>query len=46
MKDLCHDVFGIAKEKKDPRELKSNRGNTLSLTLEIFHHVYNCSNVS
>lgn len=25
MKDLCHDVFGIAKEKKDPRELKSNR---------------------
>lgn len=27
MKDLCHDVFGVAKEKKDPREVKSNRGN-------------------
>ncbi|KAJ4711336.1 Origin recognition complex, subunit 6 [Melia azedarach] len=25
MKDLCHDVFGVAKEKKDPREVKSNR---------------------
>ncbi|MED6147134.1 Origin of replication complex subunit 6 [Stylosanthes scabra] len=25
MKDLCHDVFGVGKEKKDPRELKSNR---------------------
>lgn len=26
MKDLCHDIFGIAKEKKDPREVKSNQG--------------------
>ncbi|EEF39914.1 Origin recognition complex subunit, putative [Ricinus communis] len=25
MKDLCHDVFGISKEKKDPREVKCNR---------------------
>ncbi|CAI8588630.1 unnamed protein product [Vicia faba] len=25
MKDLCHDVFGVAKEKKDPTELKTNR---------------------
>ncbi|KAL5053153.1 hypothetical protein RYX36_033835 [Vicia faba] len=25
MKDLCHDVFGIAKEKKDPTKLKTNR---------------------
>ncbi|XP_029127415.1 origin of replication complex subunit 6 isoform X2 [Cajanus cajan] len=25
MKDLCHDVFGVAKEKKDPKELQSNR---------------------
>ncbi|KAF7809135.1 Origin of replication complex subunit 6 [Senna tora] len=25
MKDLCHDVFGIAKEKKDPKEVKSSR---------------------
>ncbi|XP_061355449.1 origin of replication complex subunit 6 [Gastrolobium bilobum] len=25
MKDLCHDVFGVDKEKKDPREIKSNR---------------------
>lgn len=26
MKDLCHDVFGVAKEKKDPKEVQSNRG--------------------
>ncbi|KAE9605519.1 hypothetical protein Lal_00025432 [Lupinus albus] len=25
MKDLCHDVFGVAKEKKDAREVQSNR---------------------
>ncbi|XP_050902935.1 origin of replication complex subunit 6 [Lathyrus oleraceus] len=25
MKDLCHDVFGIAKEKKDPKEAQTNR---------------------
>ncbi|XP_028771920.1 origin of replication complex subunit 6 [Neltuma alba] len=25
MKDLCHDIFGVAKEKKDPREVKTNR---------------------
>ncbi|KAF7828066.1 origin of replication complex subunit 6 [Senna tora] len=25
MKDLCHDIFGIAKEKKDPKEVKTNR---------------------
>ncbi|OMO82459.1 Origin recognition complex, subunit 6 [Corchorus olitorius] len=25
MKDLCHDVFGISKEKKDPKEVKGNR---------------------
>ncbi|KAM7464523.1 hypothetical protein LguiA_032644 [Lonicera macranthoides] len=25
MKDLCHDVFGISKEKKDPKNVKSNR---------------------
>ncbi|KAG5062740.1 hypothetical protein JHK85_003923 [Glycine max] len=25
MKDLCHDVFGVAKEKKDPKEVQSNR---------------------
>ncbi|WJX62701.1 Origin of replication complex subunit 6 [Trifolium repens] len=24
MKDLCHDVFGVAKEKKDPKEVKNN----------------------
>lgn len=28
MKDLCHDVFGVAKERKDPREVKGNRGNS------------------
>ncbi|XP_059649769.1 LRR receptor-like serine/threonine-protein kinase ER2 isoform X1 [Cornus florida] len=26
MKDLCHDVFGISKEKKDPRDVKGNQG--------------------
>lgn len=26
MKDLCHDVFGVSKEKKDPKEVKGNRG--------------------
>ncbi|KAK3003638.1 hypothetical protein RJ639_019637 [Escallonia herrerae] len=25
MKDLCHDVFGISKEKKDPKNVKGNR---------------------
>lgn len=25
MKDLCHDVFGVAKEKKDTRDVKGNR---------------------
>ncbi|XVE53250.1 hypothetical protein DITRI_Ditri02bG0189000 [Diplodiscus trichospermus] len=25
MKDLCHDVFGISIEKKDPKEVKGNR---------------------
>uniref|UniRef100_A0A5B7BSF3 Origin of replication complex subunit 6 n=1 Tax=Davidia involucrata TaxID=16924 RepID=A0A5B7BSF3_DAVIN len=25
MKDLCFDVFGISKEKKDPRDVKGNR---------------------
>ncbi|KAL6957075.1 Origin of replication complex subunit 6 [Sarracenia purpurea var. burkii] len=25
MKDLCHDMFGILKEKKDPRDVKGNR---------------------
>lgn len=25
MKDLCHDVFGISKEKKDPKDVKGNR---------------------
>jgi len=25
MADLCFDVFGIAKEKKDPKSIKGNR---------------------
>ncbi|MFS7992647.1 putative origin recognition complex, subunit 6 [Helianthus anomalus] len=25
MKDLCHDVFGVSKEKKDPKSVKVNR---------------------
>jgi hypothetical protein len=29
MKDLCYAVFGISKEKKDPRDVKGNRGNIL-----------------
>lgn len=35
MKDLCHDVFGVLKEKKDPKEVKGNRGNN-SYVLLIF----------
>lgn len=34
MRDLCYDVFGISREKKDPREVKGNRGN-ISLLLPI-----------
>lgn len=26
MKDLCHDVFGVSQEKKDPKSVKGNRG--------------------
>lgn len=26
MKDICDDVFGISKEKKDPKEIRRNRG--------------------
>lgn len=26
MKDLCFDAYGISKEKKDPRDIKGNRG--------------------
>ncbi|KAI3730775.1 hypothetical protein L1987_61952 [Smallanthus sonchifolius] len=26
MKDLCHDVFGVSKEKTDPKSVKVNRG--------------------
>lgn len=29
MKDLCHDVFGVANEKKDARDIKGNRGISL-----------------
>lgn len=29
MKNLCHDVFGVAKEKKDARDVKGNRGMSL-----------------
>ena len=25
MKDLCHDVFGVLNEKKDPKEVKGHR---------------------
>lgn len=28
MNDLCFDVFGTSKEKKDPKTVKGNRGNT------------------
>ena len=31
MKDLCHDVFGILKEKKDPKDVKGNRGSNYHL---------------
>ncbi|RYR09237.1 hypothetical protein Ahy_B05g077405 [Arachis hypogaea] len=42
MKDLCHDVFGVAKEKKDPREVKSNR-EMLPLNLSSMGHIYHSS---
>lgn len=36
MKDLCHDVFGVSKEKKDPKSVKGNRGkNSFTLTNNI-----------
>lgn len=31
MLDLCFDIFGIAKEKKDARKIKGNRGNAIIL---------------
>ncbi|KAG9144737.1 hypothetical protein Leryth_024397 [Lithospermum erythrorhizon] len=38
MSDLCFDVFGTSKEKKDPREIKGNRGEIYAnLTLK---HLY------
>lgn len=33
MKDLCFDVYGTEKEKKDPKEIKGNRGRCLLLSL-------------
>lgn len=35
MKDLCHDVFGISKEKKDPKNVKSNRGTSQITALDF-----------
>lgn len=29
MTDLCFDVFGIAKEKKDPKTIKGHRGTNI-----------------
>lgn len=39
MRDLCHDVFGVAKEKKDARDIKGNRGMSLLtfLTVTLLH---------
>ncbi|KAB2096946.1 hypothetical protein ES319_A01G138000v1 [Gossypium barbadense] len=34
MKDLCHDVFGISSEKKDPKEVKGNRAFKLKASKE------------
>lgn len=36
MKDLCHDVFGVLKEKKDPKEVKGNRGNNSDILLILY----------
>lgn len=33
MKDLCFDICGIEKEKKDPKDVKGNRGWCLLLIL-------------
>ncbi|RWR94979.1 origin of replication complex subunit 6 [Cinnamomum micranthum f. kanehirae] len=35
MKDLCFDVFGTAKEKKDLRAVKGNRGNMKKLVMSL-----------
>lgn len=43
MKDLCHDVFGVTKEKKDPTEIKGNRGNiSIVFALESFFMYHPC----
>ncbi|XP_040973347.1 origin of replication complex subunit 6 isoform X5 [Gossypium hirsutum] len=34
MKDLCHDVFEISSEKKDPKEVKGNRAFKLQASKE------------
>jgi origin recognition complex subunit 6 len=36
MTDLCFDVFGIAKEKKDPKTIKGNRGTYYILIVDPF----------
>jgi origin recognition complex subunit 6 len=40
MKDLCHDVFGVAKEKKDPKEVKTNRGIPIFQYYVLSYKVY------
>ncbi|CAJ2640173.1 unnamed protein product [Trifolium pratense] len=40
MKDLCHDVFGVAKEKKDPKEVKTNRGIPIFHLYVLLYNVY------
>ena len=54
MGDLCFDVFGIAKEKKDPTSIKGNRatnsqkaqedGETSVQSVEVFSYLHQQAN--
>jgi hypothetical protein len=54
MADLCFDVFGIAKEKKDPKSIKGNRGTyilihnsfLISLSYIFTLHMWKCTSWS
>ncbi|KAI3970696.1 hypothetical protein MKX01_024343 [Papaver californicum] len=37
MEDLCFDVFGSSREKKDPKDVKGHRGNTCFGSLELVY---------
>lgn len=35
MLDLCFDAFGISREKKDSKEIKGNRGDVHSMSVDV-----------